>query len=58
MYIHTERNEQISYKHMNISRGRNRLSVYAYAYIQRGRWGIYIHIEEYQGRMDGQIIST
>lgn len=58
MYIHTERNEQISYKNMNISGGRNRLFVYMYAYIQRDRSVIYTHIEEYQGRMNGQIINT
>lgn len=57
MYVYTDRNGQVIYKHMNISRGRNRLFVYKYAHIQRGGWVIYIHTREYQGRLNGQIIS-
>lgn len=58
MYVDTDRNGYVIYKHMDISRGRNRLFVYKYAYIQRGGWVIYIHTREYHGRIDGQIIST
>lgn len=57
MCVDTDRNGYVIYKHMDISRGRNRLFVYKYAHIQRGAWVIYIHIREYQGRIDGQIIS-
>lgn len=42
---------------MDISRGRNRLFVCKYEHMQRVGWVIYIHTREYQGRMDGQIIS-
>lgn len=57
MYVYTDRNGYVIYKHMDISRGRKRLFVYKYAHIQRGGWVIYIHTREYQGRIDGQIIS-
>ena len=55
-----ERNGQVIYKHMNISRERYRFFVYRYAYIQKGGWYLYTYrrVSRRNGQSGYQHINT